>query len=189
MSGIFDLVTQALGQGTVTQLSNQLGTDHSTTQRAVSAALPMLFGAMANHAQTDTGSQQIHTAVTSKAIPPSAPEPSAQPAVSDSGLLSKILGPQQSEVQNGVAKASGLDLQQAGKVLMYLAPIVIGVLARKHQERPKPQQQSPGQAAPAQQTGDSSGGLAGMLRDAMQSAQAHAGSSGGLGGLLGGLLS
>lgn len=182
MSGIFDLVTQALGQGTVTQLSNQLGTDHSTTQRAVTAALPMLFGAMANHAQTDTGSQQIHTAVTSTATPPSAPEPSAQPAASDSGLLSKILGPQQNEVQDGVAKASGLDLHQAGKVLMYLAPIVIGVLARKHQEQPQQQQQS------AQQTG-SSGGLAGMLREATQSAQAHAGSSGGLGGLLGGLLS
>ncbi|MGI8509085.1 MAG: DUF937 domain-containing protein [Gemmatimonadaceae bacterium] len=180
MSGIFDLVTQALGQGSVSQLSDQLGTDHGTTQSAVSAALPMLFGAMANHAQTDTGSQQIHNAVTSTAIPPSAPEPAAQPAASDSGLLSKILGAQQSEVQNGVAQASGLDLHQAGKVLMYLAPIVIGVLARKHQEQP--------QAQPAQQTSGSSGGLAGMLREAMQSAQAQSGSSGGLGGILGSLL-
>lgn len=185
MSGIFDLVTQALGQGSVSQLSDQLGTDHGTTQRAVTAALPMLFGAMANHAQTDTGAQQIHSAVTSTAMPPSAPEPSAQPAASDSGLLSRILGSQQSEVQNGVAQASGLDMHQAGKVLMYLAPIVIGVLARRHQEQPQAQQQS----QPAQQTGASSGGLAGMLREAMQSAQAQAGSSGGLGGILGGLFS
>lgn len=185
MSGIFDLVTQALGQGSVSQLSDQLGADHGTTQSAVSAALPMLFGAMANHAQTDTGSQQIHNAVTSTAIPPSAPEPTSQPTASDSGLLSKILGSQQTQVQNGVAQASGLDMHQAGKVLMYLAPIVIGVLARKHQE--EPQQQAQSQAG--QQTGSSGGGLAGMLREATQSAQAHSGSSGGLGGLLGGLLS
>lgn len=181
MSGIFDLVTQALGQGSVSQLSNQLGTDQGTTQSAVSAALPMLFGAMANHAQTDTGSQQIHEAVTSTTPTVSAPDPGAQPETADSGLLSRILGSQQTQVQNGVAQASGLDPHQAGKVLMYLAPIVMGVLARKHQEQPQAQQQS------GQQAGGG-GWLAGMLREATQSASAQAGSSGGLGSILGGLL-
>lgn len=170
MSGIFDLVTQALGQGTVGQLSSQIGTSPSTTQSAISAALPMLFGAMAQHAQTDTGAAQIHDAVTSTGTTPSAPEPTAQPDQSQGGLLSKILGPHESQVQNGVAQASGLDPHQAAKVLMYLAPVVVGVLARRHQEQPQAMQQS--------------GGLAGILQEATQTAQTQAGSEGGLGGIL-----
>lgn len=176
MSGIFDLVTQSLGQGTVGQLSSQLGTDHSTTARAVSAALPALFGAMAQHAQTDTGAEQIQNAVTSTATPPSAPEPTPQSTSSDGGLLSKILGPHQNQVQDQVAKTSGLDMHQAGKVLMYLAPIVIGVLARRHQDQPQGTQQQ-------------SGGLASVLTEAHQTAQSQTNSGGGLlGGLLGNIL-
>ncbi len=177
MSGIFDLVTQSLGQGTVGQLSNELGTDQSTTARAVSAALPALFGGMAQHAQTGTGEEQINNAVTSTAMPPSAPEPNPQPTSTGGGLLSKILGPHQDQAQNQVAQASGLDMHQAGKVLMYLAPVVIGVLARRHQDQPQAAQQSGG------------GGLASVLQQAHQTAQSQTSSGGGLlGGLLGHIL-
>ncbi len=175
MSGIFDLVTQSLGQGTVSQLGNQLGADQSTTARAVSAALPALFGGMAQHAQTGTGAEQIQGVVTSTAMPPSAPEPTAQSTSSDGGILSRILGPHQDQVQDHVAKASGLDMHQAGKVLMYLAPIVIGVMARRHQDQPQGTQQS--------------GGLADVLQQAHQTAQSQTSSGGGmLGGLLGNIL-
>lgn len=174
MSSILDMVTQSLGQGTVSQLSNQMGTDPGSTARAVSAALPALFGGMAQHAQTDTGAQEIHNAVTTTATPPSAPEPSSTASPFAGGLLSKILGPHETQAQDNVAKASGLNAQQAGKVLMYLAPIVIGMLARRHQDQPQTTQQP--------------GGLANILNEASQAAHSQMGSSGGLGGLLGSLL-
>ncbi len=176
MSSILEMVKQSLGQGTVDQLSSQVGTDPDTTQRAVGAALPALFGGMAQHAQTDAGAQDIHTAVTSIATPPSDPEPnrSATADQGAGGLLSRILGQHQGQVQDEVAKASGMDPHQAGKVLMFLAPIVIGMMARKHQEQPQATQQS--------------GGLSSILGEASRAAQSQAGSSGSLGGMLGGLL-
>jgi len=50
------------------------------------------------------------------------------------GVLGNILGSNHSEVQNGVSKASGLDPQKAGKLLMILAPIVLAALARRKQQ-------------------------------------------------------
>jgi hypothetical protein len=50
------------------------------------------------------------------------------------GVLGNILGSNHSEVQNGVTKASGLDTQKAGKLLMILAPIVLAALARHKQQ-------------------------------------------------------
>lgn len=50
------------------------------------------------------------------------------------GVLGSILGSNHSDVQNGVTKASGLDPQKAGKLLMILAPIVLAALARRKQE-------------------------------------------------------
>ena len=51
-------------------------------------------------------------------------------AFNASGILGHIFGQRQAPVQQGVAKASGIDLQSAGKVMMILAPIVMASLAR-----------------------------------------------------------
>jgi hypothetical protein len=46
------------------------------------------------------------------------------------GILGHIFGQRQDPIQQGVAKASGIDLQSASRVLMILAPIVMASLAR-----------------------------------------------------------
>ena len=50
-------------------------------------------------------------------------------------ILGKILGGRRPQVEQGVAQQSGLDQQQIGKLLMILAPIVMGVLARRKQQQ------------------------------------------------------
>lgn len=167
MSGILDMLTQHVDQSTVNQIGNQIGTDPGTTQRAVAAALPTLFGAMAQHASTPTGAADIHQAVTS------APADGATPAATESGgLLGRILGAHQQQAEQQVAQSSGINTQQAGKVLMYLAPIAIAVLARHHAQQPDVAQQP--------------GGLAGVLRGAAESMSgANGASAGGVGQILG----
>ena len=46
------------------------------------------------------------------------------------GILGHIFGQRQAPVEQGVAKATGLDPQRAGKLLMMLAPLVMAALAR-----------------------------------------------------------
>jgi len=168
MSGILDMLTQHVDQSTVNQIGNQIGTDPSTTQRAVAAALPTLFGAMAQHASTPSGAADIHQAVTSAPADGAAP-----PATAESGgILGRILGPHQQQAEQQVAQSSGINTQQAGKVLMYLAPIAIAVLARHHAQQPEVAQQP--------------GGLAGVLRGAAESmGGANGASAGGVGQILG----
>ncbi len=63
MSSLLDGLMQQLGGDTMQQLSNQLGTDHSTTASAVSAALPALVAALARNAQTPEGAGALATAL------------------------------------------------------------------------------------------------------------------------------
>ena len=56
-------------------------------------------------------------------------------------LLGHILGQRRPQVEQGVSQQTGLDPQQVGRLLMILAPIVMGVLARRKQQ----QAMTPGQ--------------------------------------------
>lgn len=58
------------------------------------------------------------------------------PKTTDSdGILGHILGGKRSSVEQGVGRASGLDQQQVGKLLMVLAPIVMAALGKMKREK------------------------------------------------------
>jgi hypothetical protein len=172
MSGLLGMLGQHIDQNTISQISNQAGTDPSTTEKAIAAALPSLLGGMAQHASTDQGAAEIHQAVQS------APADGAVPTatLASGGLLGRILGPHESSTTQQVAQASGINTQQAGKVLLALAPLAVAVLARRHAQDP----------AAAQQPG----GLSSILHQAASNAQTatSSGGAGALGGLLGRIL-
>ncbi len=53
------LLTQTLSEGTIDQLSNQLGTDRQSTAKAAAAGVSALMGAMARNASTPDGAQAL----------------------------------------------------------------------------------------------------------------------------------
>src|SRR5689334_7356452 len=57
---LIDLVKQNIGPNELQNISQELGTDPGTAQEAVDAALPMMVGGMAQHAQQPEGAQAIH---------------------------------------------------------------------------------------------------------------------------------
>ena len=63
MSGILDLLNQQLNGPAVRQMSSQLGADPESTQKALSAALPMLVGGLARNAQSSEGAQSLANAL------------------------------------------------------------------------------------------------------------------------------
>ena len=133
--GILDTVGQQLGGNTLTQISQQLGTDEGTAAKAVSVALPLLLSGLTRNASTPEGAAALDQALT-RDHQSSPLFDAPHQAVSDpnafkaGGILGHIFGQRQAPVQQGVAKATGIDLQSAGKVLMILAPIVMASLAR-----------------------------------------------------------
>ncbi len=133
--GILDTVGQQLSGDTLKRISQSLGTDEGTAAKAVSVALPLLIGGLTRNASTPDGAAALDQALTRdhEASPVlDAPHEAVNNpnAFNAGGILGHIFGQRQSPIQQGVAKASGIDLQSAGKVLMILAPIVMASLAR-----------------------------------------------------------
>ena len=143
MSGILDTVQQQLTPDTVNQISQQLGVDPATTQQAITAALPVVLGGMASHADDPAAAAAMHDEADNHAgllgglgnlIPGGAGGmlgglASAIGAGGLGSVLGSVLGPKNSQVQDGVSKASGLDPQRAKQLMMILVPIVLAAIA------------------------------------------------------------
>ena len=186
MPGIPDLVTQALQGDALRQLSQTIGADEQQTRQAALAALPLMLGQLQRNASTPQGAQALAGALDrdhdgglldnlgpllgmlggGAAAGGAAP---ASRALDAGGILGHIFGGRQPAVEEGVARASGLDRGQVMRLLMMLAPIVMSALARQRRQ---------GGADAAQ--------LPDLLGSAAQDAQRQA--PGGLMGALSGLL-
>jgi hypothetical protein len=174
---LLDMVQQHLGPSEVNQISRQLGIDPSVAQTAIAAAVPMILGGMAGHASQPRGAETIqqtigaHEGVTDDVPGVLRAGPPADVGAGAGGLLGRILGAHRDTVQQGVQQASGLDPQQAGKLLLMLSPIVLGVLARHQFGGQGAQQADPQQV---------SGALRQEAQAAQQAAQRQAPHVGGL---------
>jgi hypothetical protein len=182
MPSIFDSVTQQLSGSNLTQLSQQIGADEATTSQAVQAALPMLLGGLARNASSAEGAAAIGNALNDHRAPTEnlGGLLGAAEGGSGTGILGHIFGQKHDAVANGVGQATGLKPQQAGKVLMVLAPIVMAALARRQQSHQEQQVPVPGST---QATQTSASALPDILHREAQEAQQRAPT--GLGGLLG----
>ncbi|MEO7795244.1 MAG: DUF937 domain-containing protein [Thermoanaerobaculia bacterium] len=59
MSSLFDQLSQHVDAGTISQIASQIGATPGQTQTAVSAAMPMLLGALARNSATPQGAAGI----------------------------------------------------------------------------------------------------------------------------------
>ncbi|HEX7941085.1 MAG TPA: DUF937 domain-containing protein [Gemmatimonadaceae bacterium] len=132
MASTLDLVQQHLGPQEIQQISQQLGTDPAQTQQAVNAALPAIVGGLASTSQQPGGTSTIQQLLGSHGgILGSLGSIIGGGGAADSGILGQVLGHHQADVNQGVQQASGLDSDRTRKLLMILAPIVIGALAKR----------------------------------------------------------
>jgi hypothetical protein len=143
MSEILDTVQQQLSPDVVNQISQQIGVDPAAAQQAITAALPVVLGGMASHADDPAAAAAIHEEADNHAgilgglgnlIPGGAGGmlgglASAIGAGGLGSVLGSVLGPKNTQVQDGVSKASGLDPQRAKQLMMILVPIVLAAIA------------------------------------------------------------
>lgn len=183
MSLVDDLM-QHLGQGQISEISNQIGASPAQTQTAVQAALPLILGGMASTSQQPGGANEIEQAAGSHAgILGSLGGLLSGGALADGGgLLGRVLGEHRQTVNDGVSQASGLNSDQTRKLLLILAPVVLAVLARHRS-------QAAAQAQAGQPAQPESGSLQGTLQQAAEHAKQQADRSHPqIGGLLGKIL-
>jgi hypothetical protein len=147
---LLDMLQQRLGGNAVQQISQQLGTDHGTTESAIAAALPMLVGALARNAQDPAQAGALSNALSrdhdGSVLDDVAGYLGRGGTGDGDGILGHVLGGQRQSVQSGLGHISGLDPAKAGMLLSLLAPLVMGALGKAQRD---------GKLDP--------GGLAGML--------------------------
>lgn len=140
MNSLFDLVNEQLDDRTLSQLSQQLGTDTNTTRQAVPAALTALLGGLSQNASKPEGAQQLAGALARDhdgSILDDLVGSLGNPGVNQqgAGILGHIFGGRRTAVESEVGRTSGLNQAQVARLLMLLAPIVLGALGRAQRQK------------------------------------------------------
>lgn len=162
------------GQG-LQQVSQQLGIDPNQASTAVSAALPLLMGAMGRNAQQPQGAQALLGALQRDHAPASGGGfdlggllgsvlgggggggGAGAGAGNAAGILGHVFGGNSDRAAQGLSQATGLDSGKTSQLLAILAPIVMSFLAQRFANGGNPAQLS--QALGQEAQAASSGGL------------------------------
>lgn len=146
MNATSSLVSELMAQlqgAPLQQLAQQLGTDTAQTQEAVSAALPMMLGALGQNAAQPQGAQALLGALQRDHAGGGMDlggllgsllggGGSAGAAPDGAAILGHIFGGNQQRAETGLGQATGLG-SEAGQLLKLLAPIVMAFLAQRVQ--------------------------------------------------------
>ncbi|MDQ4122670.1 MAG: DUF937 domain-containing protein [Acidobacteriota bacterium] len=172
MFSLQDLLGQQQGEEAVGQISQQIGADPSSVQNAIQMALPAILGGLAQKAQQPETAPVIASAIEQEQggfldnlgglFGGSAVNP-----MLSAGILSTIVGNNQTQVASQIGQKSGLSTGQVASILMLLAPIVLGYLGRRQTQQRLDQggifDMLNGYGQQAQQQPQTGGWLSGML--------------------------
>ena len=141
MSGILDLLNSDMGRTLISGASQQLGQGEEQTTSALSAALPLILGAMKNNASTPDGASGLLKALGNNNHSGGIMDNLGsilgggnidQNVLDDgAGILGHVFGGKEQNVANAVSKSSGVDLGSAMNILKVAAPLVMGFLGKE----------------------------------------------------------
>lgn len=138
MSSLLETITSSLAGPQMGQLAQAIGADENKTQAAVATALPALLTAMNRNAKQSDGAnalagalQKDHDGSLLDNLSGFLSGAVTGRQANGAGILKHVLGNDQSEVEQGIAQSSGLDLSQVAKLLPLLTPIVMAVLGKQ----------------------------------------------------------
>jgi hypothetical protein len=133
------ILNENINQDTISSMSQMLGADEGSVGSAVQAALPLIIGALARNASQPEGAQALDTALANDHDGGILENLLGALSGSDSGpgasILGHIFGGKQQAVEQGISQQSGLDMATVAKLLMMLAPIVMGALGKAKRQQ------------------------------------------------------
>ena len=140
MAGILDLLNGPMGQTLIQGASKQFGLGEGSTQKAMSAAMPLILGAMKNNASTPEGASGLLGAITNKhdgSILDNLGSILGGDKVDDDvlkdgeGILGHVFGGKQENVAAAVSKTSGIDMGAAMNILKVAGPFLMGAIGKQ----------------------------------------------------------
>ncbi len=141
MAGILDLLQGPMGQMLISGAGKQLGLGQDKTKSALSAAMPLILGAMKNNAATPEGASGLLGALTGAkhdgGILDSLGSILGGDKIDDNvmqdgaGILGHVFGGKEEHVAAAVSKSSGIDLGSAMNILKVAGPFLMGALGKQ----------------------------------------------------------
>src|SRR5690606_15075300 len=134
-----DQLFDQLNGAPLRQISQQLGIDQAQTAGAVSAALPLLLGALGKNASQPQGAEALLGALQKDfsgtpdlgGLLGSVLGGAQSRQTNGAGILGHVLGGQQPRAEAALGQATGLGGDKAGQLMKILAPIVMAYLAKQ----------------------------------------------------------
>lgn len=132
-------VMRQLGSGGLSTIASTLGMDQKDAKGAVGTAVSVLTGVLAHNASQPEGAKALDAALArdhdgsifddlGRFLDDFA---SGQGA----GILGHVLGGAQPQVQQTIAKKSGLSMDKVGPLLVMVAPMVMGALGKMKKDK------------------------------------------------------
>jgi len=145
MANILDLLGSDIGKTLISGASQQLGQDKGKTTSALSAALPLILGAMKNNAKTPEGAAGLLSALGNEkhggGVLDNLGSILGGGGIDDdvmqdgAGILGHVFGGKEENVANAVSKSSGVDLGSAMNILKVAAPFLMGYLGKQTRQQ------------------------------------------------------
>lgn len=135
---VLNALEQQLGPDAIQKMSTHLGTDTAATSNAISMAIPILLGGLTKNVADADGAAALDTALAAHdggVLDNMGALLKTSAGGIGAGILSHILGSRRPPVEEGLGRATGLNPQQVGRLLMMLAPMVMGVLGRMKRDQ------------------------------------------------------
>ncbi len=134
MDSLIGMLTQQLGAQAVGQIAKKLGADQGMIGKAITAALPMIIGALAKNASNKRGAESLANAIErdhdGSILGNLGGYLGGPQATKDDGILKHIFGSKRGGVESILGQMAGLNSGQSGNLLNMLAPIVMGMLGK-----------------------------------------------------------
>lgn len=141
MAGILDLLNGPMGKMLISGASKQFGLGEDSTQKAMSAAMPLILGAMKNNASTPEGASGLLGAVMNDkhdgGIMDKLGSILGGSNVDDdvmqdgAGILGHVFGGKEEHVAQAVSKSSGIDFGAAMNILKVAGPFLMGAIGKQ----------------------------------------------------------
>lgn len=142
MDGIFDELLGQLTQGKgLEALAREIGAPEDATAEAARTALPMLFGALNRNVSSPRGADSLLSAlegghdgsILNDLVGSLGGGGGGGNSIGEA-ILGHMLGGKRGGIESEIGRGSGLDRTTISKLLVALAPLVMGALGKAQQE-------------------------------------------------------
>jgi hypothetical protein len=134
---LLDEIQAQLPPDTAARLSQRTGSSPEQASAAISAALPMLLGALANNSARPGGAESISQAIerdghgTEDLAAMLERELQVGPAPANQRMVNHMLGQRRAPVEQALAAKTGMPTSGVAQILEVLGPLVMGAVGKQ----------------------------------------------------------